>query len=159
MDRKKIPATPAIHFLRENEAEYKTHLYKYDRSGAKLAAEKLGEDPSIVLKTLVMEDDKGEPFFMLMHGDKDVSTKRLARQLNVKSVYTCSSKNAQKYTGYLVGGISPFGARRKMPVYIEEALLKKPRLFINAGRRGFLVEINAKELIRLLNPKPVNVAT
>lgn len=112
----KRAGTPAIKMLQEAEAEYREHLYEYKRSGARAAAEALGVDDHLMIKTLVMEDDRGRPFIILMHGDEEVSTKRLARELNVKSVAPCSPRDAQRYTGYRVGGISPFGTRRKLPV-------------------------------------------
>jgi len=154
--KEKTPATPAVHFLRERNAEFETHFYRYEKSGARLAAEKLGIDPHRGIKTLVMEDEKGESFIALMHGDKDVSTKRLARELNVKSVTTCSQRDAQRYTGYSVGGISPFGIRRKMRVFVERSILSLTTLYINAGRRGFIVEMTPEELTRLLDPILVN---
>lgn len=133
-------------------------MYEYKISGAKVAAEALGVHPNAMIKTLIMEDNSGEPFFILMHGDKDVSTKELAREIGSKSVSTCSRRNAERYTGFKVGGISPFGIKRELPVYIEETILNLPRLYINAGRRGFLIEMTPKELVRILKPTPVNVA-
>jgi len=112
----------------------------------------------MVIKTLVMEDDRGRPLIVLMHGDKQVSTKALARTLGVRSVRPAEIKTAQRLTGYLVGGISPFGTRRPLPVYVEETIFKLPRLLINGGRRGFLVEMEPETLIKILDPKIVNVA-
>jgi len=158
MVKERAPATPAVHFLRENGVDFRTHFYKYERSGAVLAAEKLGVDPHSVIKTLVMEDDSGNPLIVLMHGDRDVSLKQLARELGVRSVSTASVKDAQRYTGYRVGGISPFGTRRELPVYVEEGLLRLPAVYINAGRRGFIVEISPGEIVRLLRARSVNTA-
>ena len=154
----KTPLTPAVHFLRNNGAEFISHFYSYEKSGAKIAATKLGVDASIMIKTLVFENEEGDPFMVLMHGNKDVSTKKLARELKNKYVTSCNRKDAQRYTGYLVGGISPFGTRRNMPIYIEETLFDNPRLFLNGGKRGFLIEISSKELEKLLKPIIVNVA-
>jgi Cys-tRNA(Pro) deacylase len=154
----KTPLTPAVHFLRKNGACFISHFYSYERPGAKTAAIKLGVNASIMIKTLIFEDENGEPFIVLMHGDKDVSTKKLARELKTKYVTPCNRKDAQRYTGYLVGGISPFGTRRKMPVYIEETLFDNSKLYLNGGKRGFLIEISSKELEKLLKPIRVNVA-
>jgi len=115
-------------------------------------------DEHIVVKTLVMEDDQGRPLIVLMHGDRQVSTKNLARILGVKAVNPCDPKVAEKHTGYKVGGTSPFGTRRTMPVYVEETILSLPVILINAGGRGLLMEIPPAALVRLLNPTPVNVA-
>jgi Cys-tRNA(Pro) deacylase len=158
MVKDRVPATPAVHFLREKGVDFKTHFYKYERSGAVLAAERLGVDPHAVIKTLVMEDDSGDPLIVLMHGDRDVALKQLARELGVRSVSTASVKDAQRHTGYKVGGISPFGTRRKLPVYVEETLLSLPTVYINAGRRGFIVEVSPGEIVRLLKPSVVKAA-
>ena len=157
-DLDKTPLTPAVHFLRKNGADFISHFYSYERSGSKIAAIKLGVNASIMIKTLVFEDEDGEPFIVLMHGDKDVSTKKLARELKTKYVTPSNRKDAQRYTGYLLGGISPFGTRRKMPVYMEETLFDNSKLFLNGGKRGFLIEISSKELEKLLKPIKVNVA-
>lgn len=154
----KIPSTPAIHYLRENNIEFTPHFYQYDQSGAKIAAERLRVDASIVIKTIVLEDDGGDPFIVLMHGDRDISFKKIARILGVKFVKACDPRNAQKYTGYKIGGISPFNTRKKMPVYIEESLLDNPIIFINAGKRGFIVEIKPDVLIKFLQAKKVKIA-
>ena len=154
----KTPSSPAIHFLKKYNVYYETHFYHYERSGAILAAEKIGVNPERVIKSLVLEDDSGNPFFVLMPGNRDVSLKKMAKELGVKSVYTCMARDAERYTGYKVGGISPFGARRKIPVFIEESLLEHPKLVINAGKRGFLVEISSQDIINVLNAKKVNVA-
>ncbi len=154
----RFPVTPAITALKEADAEYREHLYDYRRSGAEVAAEELGVDPHNVVKTLVMEDDREEPFVVLMHGDREVSAKEMARAVGSKSVSPCSLRDAQRHTGYPVGGISPFGTKRRLPVYVEESILSLPRLFINAGRRGFVVEMRPSELVRLLKPVSVRVA-
>lgn len=155
---KKFPVTPAIRVLQGADAEYKEHLYNYKRSGAEAAAEELGVHLHVMIKTLVMEDDNREPFIVLMHGDKEVSTKELARAIGSKSVSPCSPRDVERHTGFKVGGISPFGTKKQLPVYIEETILNLPRLYVNAGRRGFLIEMIPVELVRILNPISVNVA-
>ena len=155
---RRFPITSAIRALQEAGVEYRAHLYDYRRSGTRVAAEVLGVDEHAMIKTIVMEDNNRNPFLILMHGDKEISTKRLARELNVKSVASCSPRDAQRYTGYMVGGISPFGTRRKLPIYVEETILHLPTIYINAGRRGVLVEMKPSELSRVLSPVPVNVA-
>lgn len=155
---RRFPLTPAITALQEAGVEYREHLYDYRRSGTRDAAEALGVDEHAMIKTIVMEDDNRRPFIILMHGDKEISTKKLARELEVKSAAPCSPRDAQRYTGYMVGGISPFGTRRELPIYVEETVLRLPTIFINAGRRGVLVEMKPRELSRVLKPKPVNVA-
>ena len=144
--------------LQEVGVEYREHLYDYRRSGTRVAAEALGVDEHAMIKTIVMEDDSRRPFIILMHGDKEISTKKLARELDVKFASPCSPRDAQRYTGYMVGGISPFGTRRELPIYVEETILHLPTIYINAGRRGILVEMKPSELSRVLSPVPVNVA-
>ncbi len=157
--QKKIPATKAIRFLREHGVEFIEHPYRYEeKGGTEAAAKALGIDEHLTIKTLVMEDEKKSPLIVLMHGDKEVSTKELARIIGVKSVIPCSPEDAFKHTGYMVGGISPFGTRKKLPVYVEKTILTIPRIFINAGKRGLLCEMSPLELIRLLQPTIVGVA-
>ncbi len=159
MGLRKIPATNAIRFLKEHGVEFKEHPYRYEeKGGTEAAAKALGIDEHLSIKTLVMEDENKSPFIVLMHGDKEVSTKELARIMGVKSIAPCSPAVAFKYTGYIVGGISPFGTRKKLPVYIEETIFSLPRIFINAGKRGLLCEMFPHELIRLLHPTIVRVA-
>ena len=122
------------------------------------AARDIGVDEHVVVKTLVMETDGGEPLIVLMHGDRQVSTKALARQIGVKTVKPSSPKDAERLTGYQVGGISPFGTKRKLPVYVEGTILELPRLVINGGKRGFLLELTPQDLTNVLNPTPVKVA-
>jgi Cys-tRNA(Pro) deacylase len=154
----KIPSTPAIHFLKKHSINYKTHFYTYEKSGAILAAKKIGIDPERVIKSLVLEDNNRNPFFVLMPGNRDVSMKKMAKELCVKSVTTSSARDAQRYTGYKIGGISPFGTRRKIPVFIEKSLLEHTFLVINAGKRGFLVELTSEDMVNILNATAVNVA-
>jgi len=159
LTKEKFPTTNAIRFLREHQVEFIERAYRYEeKGGTEVAARALGVDEHLTIKTLVMEDENRRPLIILMHGDKEVSTKELARVLGVKSVTPCSAKIAFKHTGYRVGGISPFGTKKQLPVYVEETILSLPRIFINAGRRGLLCEMSPRDLIRLLNPIVVHVA-
>jgi Cys-tRNA(Pro) deacylase len=154
-----VSETPATAFLKANKVEFTEHPYEYlEHGGAQHSAQVLGLDPFTVVKTLVMEDEKGKPLLVLMHGNRKVSTKRLARQIGAKSVEPCKPEVANRHTGYLVGGTSPFGTRRAMPVYIEETILALPRIAINGGRRGYLVGLAPDACARLLKAKPVNCA-
>ena len=145
--------------LRENQVDFIEHPYQYEEGGGTEVADKeLGVDEHLVIKTLVMEDDQKAPFIVLMHGDKQVSTKELARGIGVKAVYPCDPQVAFRHTGYMVGGISPFGTKKKLRVYVEETILSLPRIFINAGRKGLLCEMSPAELIKVLKPIPVRVA-
>lgn len=151
------PITPAVRFLREQKIEFVPHLYDYvEKGGAKESARQLGVDLHAVVKTLVFETNEGKPLTVLMHGDREVSTKNLARFLGVKSVEPVTPEKAFKLTGYLVGGTSPFGARTEMPVYVEKTVLTLERIYINGGKRGFLVEAGP-EILELLNAYPVEV--
>lgn len=132
--------------------------YKYEEhGGTKVSAAKLGVDEHCVVKTLVMEDETAKPIIILMHGDKEVSTKTLARSLGVKSIVPCKPAIAQKHTGYQVGGTSPFGTKKVIPVYMEKSIADLPEIFINAGSRGLLAQMSAAELVRLLKPQLVSV--
>jgi Cys-tRNA(Pro) deacylase len=145
--------------LRENQVDFIEHPYKYEEGGGtEVAAKELGVDEHLVIKTLVMEDDQKAPFIILMHGDRQVSTKELAREIGVKSVHSCEPQVAFRHTGYMVGGTSPFGTKKKLQVYVEETILSLPRIFINAGRKGLLCEMSPVELTKVLNPAPVHVA-
>jgi len=154
----KFPVTQATMMLDENEAEYTKHLYDYHKSGAVAAAEIMDVSDHAMIKTLVMEDSDHKPFIILMHGEKSTSLKDLARQLGTKNVRTVSVKDAQKYTGYMVGGISPFGTKRELKVYTEKTILDLPYIYINGGRRGFILGMKPDTLIRILDPTPVHVA-
>lgn len=159
MTKEKVPTTAAIRFLRENRVDFAERPYRYEEEGGtETASNALGVDEHLVIKTLVMEDDQKRPLIILMHGDKQVSTKELARVIGVKSVNPCSPEAAFKHTGYMVGGISPFGTKKRFPVYVEETILSLPEIFINAGRRGLLCEISPADLVRVLRPVPVRVA-
>lgn len=153
------PVTPAVRFLREKRVEFEPHLYDYvERGGTHHSAEALGVDEHTVVKTLVMETDEKKPLVVLMHGDREVSTKQLARRLGVKSVHPCDFAQAQKHTGYLVGGTSPFGTRTRLPVYVERTIFDLPEIYINGGKRGFLVSIDPKVLRDVLPAEEVEVA-
>jgi Cys-tRNA(Pro) deacylase len=154
----KFPVTPASRLLDEAGVEYTKHLYDYRKSGAVAAARQMGVDEHAVVKTLVMEDDAGNPFMVLMHGEKEVSLKELARVVGAKNVETTSRRDAQRLTGYTVGGISPFGTKRLLPVYVQSTILDLPYLYINAGRRGFIVGMKPETLVSLLNPTSVDIA-
>jgi Cys-tRNA(Pro) deacylase len=155
----RVSETPATAFLKANGVAFTEHPYEYlEHGGAQHSAEVLGFDPFTVVKTLVMEDEKAKPLIVLMHGNRKVSTKNLARQIGAKSVEPCKPEVANRHSGYLVGGTSPFGTRREMPVYIEETILALPRIAINGGRRGYLVGIDPQVCVRLLGAQPVNCA-
>jgi Cys-tRNA(Pro) deacylase len=159
MSKDHFPATPAIRVLKDNRVDFAARPYKYEeRGGTEVAARELGVDEHLTVKTLVMEDDKKSPFIVLMHGDREVSAKDLARILGVKTVQPCDPATANRHTGYMVGGTSPFGTKKALPVYVEETILSLAVIYINAGRKGLLVEMNPAELVRVLKPVPVNVA-
>jgi Cys-tRNA(Pro) deacylase len=155
----KTPSTPATRLLRQRGVAYTEHPYRYEEhGGTRVSARELGVDEHAVVKTLVMEDDAGAPLVVLMHGDREVSTKALARQIGRRSVQICRPEVAQRHSGYLVGGTSPFGTRKTMPVYAERTILDLPRLYVNGGSRGFLVGIAPADLVRVLSPVPVDIA-
>lgn len=159
MAKSKIPSTPAVHALKAAKVDFTPRPYTYeDHGGTGTAARELGVDEHAVIKTLVMQDEKGQPFLVLMHGDKEVSAKALAREMGVKSVSPCDPAIAQKHTGYMVGGISPFGTKKKLPVLAEVSIMDLQCIYINAGRRGLLAELDPKELKRVLEPKLVKAA-
>jgi len=159
MSKEKIPTTPAILALKAQKADFTLHTYPYEeRGGTKVSAQKLRVDEHRVIKTLIMDDETGKPLIILMHGDKEVSTKSLARIIGVKSVSPCNPAVAERHTGYKVGGTSPFGTRKTMPVYMEKTIVDLPEIFINAGSRGLLAKIPTTELVRILKPIAVNVA-
>lgn len=157
--RDKPPITAAIRVLKKNNVEYKEHFYDYvEHGGTAHISETLGFDEHHVIKTLIFETDAKKPFVILMHGDKSVSTKNLARQLGVKSVAPCEPSVAEHNSGYHCGGTSPFGTRRVMPIYIERTILEFESLYINAGHRGYCLEMKTADLVRVLHPTPVDVA-
>lgn len=160
MAKDKTPVTAAVRMLRAEKADFTEHLYAYqEKGGTSVSSRELGLDEHSIIKTLVMEDENRQPLIVLMHGDRQVSTRELARTIGARQVSPCSPDTAQKHTGYMVGGTSPFGTRRQMPVYMEESIADLPKIYINGGKRGFLVGIDPVELIRLLKPVRVSVAT
>ena len=154
-----VSETPATQMLRAHKVEFTEHPYDYvEHGGTEESARQLGLDEPAVVKTLVMQDQDAKPLIVLMHGDCKVSTKNLARQIGAKSVEPCKPEVANRHSGYLVGGTSPFGTRREMPVYIEETILALPRIAINGGRRGYLVQLAPEVCTRLLDARPVHCA-
>jgi Cys-tRNA(Pro) deacylase len=159
MKRPSRSETPATQFLKKHGVEFSEHFYDYvERGGTAVSSGALGVAEHEVVKTLVMEDEKGAPLIVLMHGDRSVSTKNLARQADRKRVEPCKPEVAQRHTGYQVGGTSPFGTRKAMPVYMERSILDLERIYINGGRRGFLVRLAPPEIVRTLAPRLVEVA-
>lgn len=154
-----VSETPATQWLKSHQVAYTEHPYEYlEHGGAQHSAQVLGMDPFTVVKTLVMQDQDAKPLLVLMHGNRTVSTKNLARQIGAKSVEPCKPEVANRHSGYLVGGTSPFGTRKAMPVYIESTILDLPRIAINGGRRGFLVGLDPQVCVRLLGAQPVQCA-
>jgi Cys-tRNA(Pro) deacylase len=152
------PSTAATRLLREKGVAYTEHPYRYEeKGGTRVSARELGVDEHAVVKTLVMEDDEGAPLVVLMHGDREVSTKALARQLGKKAVQICKPDVANRHSGYLVGGTSPFGTRKAMPVCVERTILDLDRIYVNGGSRGFLVGLAPKDLVAVLSPTLVDV--
>ena len=151
--------TPATAFLKARGIAFTEHSYEYvEHGGTAVSAESLGVPEHEVVKTLVMQDERALPLIVLMHGDRKVSTKNLARQAGVKRVEPCKPDAAQRHSGYQVGGTSPFGTRKRLPVYMERSILELPQIYINGGRRGFLVRISPQDLLRTLQPQLVDVA-
>jgi len=158
MKSENAPETPATKFLRQNGIAHSNHLYDYEEhGGTKVSARELNVDEHAVIKTLIMEDESAKPLVVLMHGDCKVSTKELARQAGCKKIEPCTPETANRHTGFLVGGTSPFGTKKKMPIYIEKSILDLPLIYINGGRRGFLVGVHPHDLMRALTPKVVEV--
>jgi Cys-tRNA(Pro) deacylase len=156
--RERVSETPATAFLRKHGVAFSEHVFEYeDHGGSRLAARELGIDEHAMVKTLVMEDERKQPLIVLMHGDRSVSTKNLARQAGAKRIESCRPDVAQRHSGYQIGGTSPFGVRKSMPVYLEKTVLALPKIYINGGRRGYLVGIAPAELVRVLKPVMVEV--
>jgi Cys-tRNA(Pro) deacylase len=152
-------ATPAVHALRRHGIAFTEHEYRYElKGGTRVSSRELGVDEHAVVKTLVMEDDAKAPLIVLMHGDREVSTKQLARQIGVKTVKPCAPDVAERHTGYQVGGTSPFGTRKALPIYIERSILELGRIYLNGGRRGFLVSLDPKAAAEALGATAVDVA-
>lgn len=155
----KAPATNATRLLRQGAIPYTEHLYRYeDHGGTAVSARELGVPEHAVIKTLVMEDDRGAPLIILMHGDRDVSTKELARQIGARSVQPCKPEVAQKHSGYLVGGTSPLGTKKALPIHAEATIFALDRIYLNGGSRGFLVGLAPEDLARVLPLRRVAVA-
>lgn len=155
----KTPVTPAIRVLRQNKVLFTEHLYVYEeKGGTAVSARELGVDEHCVIKTLIMEDERKQPLVVLMHGDCEVSTKNLARILGVKTIAPCSPEVANRHSGYLVGGTSPFGTKKAMPVYMERSILSLDTIYLNGGKRGFLVGMTPAEAERILKPQQLDVA-
>jgi len=151
------PETPATRFLKQHHVTYTTHLYNYEpHGGTKVSARELDVDEHAIVKTLVMEDESGAPLIVLMHGDRKVSTKELARQAGRKRIEPCTPEVANRHSGYLVGGTSPFGMRKRLPVFLENSIVDLPLVYINGGRRGFLLGISPQEILRVLQPQLVS---
>jgi Cys-tRNA(Pro) deacylase len=158
MAKEKTPVTSAVRQLRAEKVTFSDHLYAYEGKGGTAASSReLGLDEHAVIKTLVMEDDRRMPLIVLMHGDLQVSTKELARVIGARQVSPCTAEVAQKQSGYLVGGTSPFGTRHPMPVYMEGRIAALPKIYINGGKRGYLVGMAPGELVRVLKPRLVKV--
>ena len=155
---KRTPVTSATTYLDKLGVTYVKRTYDYQRKGSDVAAEGLGVGLHEIVKTIIMQTDGGDPFVVLQHGDLEVSLKDLARQIGAKNVESCEVRDAQRHTGYLVGGISPFGTKRAMPVYVEETILQMPKFYINGGQRGFVLEMTPAELRKALKLTPVRVA-
>ena len=159
MSKAKYPVTPAVRFLRDHRVAFSEHLYAYEeRGGTAVSARELGVAEHAVVKTLVMEDENAKPLIVLMHGDRKVSTKELARQIGVKKVGPCKPEDALRHTGYMVGGCSPFGTKKALPVCMEKSILDLPLVYINGGRRGYLVGVHPHDILRVLQPKIVECA-
>jgi len=154
-----ISETPATQFLRKQGLAFSEHPYAYEEhGGTAVSARELGVDAHHVVKTLIMQDGAAKPLIVLMHGDRKVSTKNLARQIGCKSVEPCKPEVANRHSGFLVGGTSPFGTKKAMPVYVEQSILDLDKIYINGGRRGYLIGIDPKVILAVLPAKPVNCA-
>jgi Cys-tRNA(Pro) deacylase len=154
-----VSETPATQFLRKHQAAFEEHPYPYEEhGGTSVSARALGVDEHSVIKTLVMQDEAARPMIVLMHGDRKVSTKNLARGIGCKSVEPCKPEVAQRHSGYQIGGTSPFGTRKALPVYIEASILELPTIYINGGRRGYLVSLDPRVAAQLVDAKPVHCA-
>lgn len=159
MNKERLPVTQAIRVLREHGVAWTDHPYAYEeRGGTEVSARELGVPEHQVVKTLIMEDERRRPLIVLMHGDREVSTKNLARHLGVKSVSPCAPAVADRRSGYQVGGTSPFGTKRAMPVYMQASIAELPRIYVNGGRRGYLVGVAPADTIRVLKPVLVDIA-
>ncbi len=157
--KERVSETPATQFLKNQQVDFSEHPYEYlEHGGAQHSAQVLDWDPFHVVKTLIMQDQDAKPLVMLMHGNRKVSTKNLARQIGAKSVEPCTPDTANRHSGYLVGGTSPFATRKSMPVFVEESILGLPKILINGGRRGYLLGLDPQLCVRLLGAKAVQCA-
>ncbi|MFT4171672.1 MAG: Cys-tRNA(Pro) deacylase [Rhodocyclaceae bacterium] len=155
----KTPVTSAIRVLRQHGAVFSDHLYDYEEhGGTAVSSRALGVEEHAVIKTLIMEDDHKHPLIVLMHGDREVSTKNLARHMGVKTIAPCSPDVANRHSGYMVGGTSPFGTRKAMPVFMERSITELPQVYINGGKRGYLIGISPQVLLDILKPQLVDAA-
>jgi Cys-tRNA(Pro) deacylase len=154
-----VAVTPAIRMLRQHAVPFTEHVYRYEaRGGTRVSSRELDVDEHSIVKTLVMQDERKQPLIVLMHGDREVSTRNLARQIGVRTVEPCEPGVAERHTGYQVGGTSPFGTRKVLPVFVERSILALPRIYVNGGRRGFLVALTPVDLVTVLSPTAVEVA-
>lgn len=154
----KIPVTQAVRVLRDHKVDFTPHFYKYEeKGGTAVSSKELGVEEHVVIKTLIMETDKKLPIIVLMHGDRQVSTKQLAREMDVKTVSPCLPDVANKHSGYVVGGTSPFGTKRLMPVYLQKTILDLETIYINGGQKGFLVSLKTSDLLQVLKPFIVEI--
>lgn len=154
-----FPITQAVRALRSAKVGFTPHLYDYvEHGGTAHSAASLGVDEHTVIKTIILEDERKQPLICLQHGDREVSTKNLARTIGCKTITPCTPEVANRHTGYLVGGTSPFGTRKPIPIYLQESIAALPRVYINGGKRGFLVGITADDLVRVLKPTLVDAA-
>ncbi len=159
MAKAKAPVTQAIRMLRDHKVTFSEHLYDYEeKGGTRVSARELGVEEHAVIKTLIMQDENRKPLIVLMHGDKEVSTRNLARQTGAKHIDPCDPATADKHSGYQVGGTSPFGTRHPMPVYMEASISALDTIYLNGGKRGFLIGISPQEVMRVLSPTLVEVA-
>ena len=159
MKEEKYPITQAVRFLRAKGLKFSAHLYEYvDHGGTEEAARQLGFDEHAVVKTIVFENELHRPLFVLMHGDREVSAQKIGRFLSAKRITPCAPKDVTKHTGYMVGGTSPFGSKRELPVYVEKTILDLPLAYINGGKRGFLVGVDPKQAVQVLSAPIVEVA-
>ena len=159
MSRVKPPTTQAVRVLRREKVSFEDHLYRYETGGGTRSfARERGVDEHQVIKTLIMEDEHEQPMIVLMHGDREVSTKALARQIGTKSIQPCKPEIADRHSGYQIGGTSPFGTRKRMPVYCEANILELPLIYINGGKRGYIVSMKPEEMLRVLHPVLVSAS-
>ncbi|WP_137936644.1 aminoacyl-tRNA deacylase [Chitinivorax sp. B] len=160
MAQEKMPVTVAIRVLRQHGIAFTDHLYSYEEHGGTIVSSReLGVEEHMVIKTLIMEDGHKKPLIVLMHGDREVSTKNLARLIGVKTIVPCRPEVANRHSGYVVGGTSPFGTKKAMPVFMEQTILDLPKIYLNGGKRGYLIGLDPQILLPILKPVLVSIAT